>query len=186
MLPNLLLPENSGTPVPLLGRAPRNFRAAKGVRSAWSVGAGPFGRTPLSSRSRLTAAQKAGLRFERKVQDGLGELFGSPFRPGQWFRFEDESSRSPRWCQVDGLLQLQTSVVIFEVKSRLVVDAWWQLRRLYEPVVRRAFYPAEVALCVIARNVDPLVRFPEEYEFLPNVAELASFRPGFFVSSWSK
>lgn len=139
-------------------RAPRGFRVAEGVRSAWIEASGPFGRTPAPLRG--TAAQKAGIRYERKVHEHLSSLFGSAYRPSQWFRFEDRNG-ALRWCQPDGLLSLGPLVVIFEVKARLVPDAWWQLRRLYEPVVRRGLRPAALGLCTITRNFDPHIIFPE-------------------------
>ena len=166
---------------------PRGFRPAEGVRSAWSVGDGPFGRTPQPSKRR-TAAQNAGLRYERKVKKLLGDTFGPEFRPGQWLRFFERSETTPRFCQVDGLLVRGNRAIIFECKYTFTSDAWFQLRQLYEPVVRKAFYADVVGLCVVCRVFDPAIAFPEETELLFDT-ELASWAgrdafPKIGVLSW--
>lgn len=152
-------------------RPPRGFRPAEGVRSAWSCGeAGPFGRAPSPIRG--TAAQKAGLRYERKVHEHLSSVFGSLYRPSQWFRFEDQHGRM-RWCQPDGLLCVRDVALVFEVKARHTSDAWWQLRRLYAPVVSRALYARTVGLCCIVRSYDASVPFPEPLEWVDDLRHWA-------------
>jgi hypothetical protein len=55
---------------------------------------------------------------------------------------------------------------LFEVKARFTSDAWWQLRKLYEPVVRAAFSPKTLLSVIICRSFDPSVAFPEPYELV--------------------
>jgi len=148
---------------------PPRFQSAEGVRSAWAVASGPFGRTPtLRGRS---AAQKGGIRYERKVQSALAAEYGRHFLPSAWFQFLTKESDLRRWCQLDGLVRHRDqagdeSVVLFEVKTHFTSDAWWQLRKLYEPVVRAAFSPKHVVLVVICKHFDPSVAFPESYELV--------------------
>src|SRR5689334_5107405 len=78
---------------------PSGFRAAEGVRSAWLIGEGPFGRTPNRSG---TVAQRAGRRYEKAALTHLAGVLGRGFTPSQWFRFWD--GHKIRYCQVDGLL----------------------------------------------------------------------------------
>lgn len=139
---------------------PRGFRSAEGVRHAWLSGGGPFGRTP-SLRGK-SAAQKAGIRYERKVQKELAHELGEAFQSSVWFKYDDASG--PHWCQVDGLWQRGgKEVVIFEIKSRFTSDGWFQLRRLYEPVVRKALYPSALRHVLICRSFDPVAAFPEDF-----------------------
>lgn len=139
---------------------PRGFRTAEGVRSAWPVGDGPFGRTPSRGGS---AAQKLGRKYERLALAHLSKLLGDEFRPHQWFKFLSPSGEL-RWCQTDGLLISRDTATIFEVKYTLYPEVWWQLRKLYEPVIRRAFLPRHVELVVVCRKFDPAVVFPERLE----------------------
>lgn len=164
---------------------PPGFRPAGGVRAAWSLGEGPFGRTPLAASRQATPAQRAGLRYERKVKAELQKRLGEAFRPGLWFKFESDSEASPRWCQVDGLMVQQDHVTIFEMKTRNFPEAWWQLHELYVPVVRRAFYAKTVATVLICRTFDPMVRFPQEARLLdPEQLSLTARAEGFCVVPW--
>ena len=118
---------------------PSWFRGAEGVRSAWPMSVGPFGRTP--ARIKGTDAQRAGLRFERKALKFLKREFGRQFTPSQWFRYTTETNPMG-WCQVDGLARVNNLLIVFEVKTTFTSDAWWQLRKLYEPVVKVAYETA--------------------------------------------
>lgn len=146
---------------------PRGFRSAEGVRRAWLSGGGPFGRTP-SLRGK-SAAQKAGIRYERKVNKELSLELGAGFDSSVWFRYNDASGE--RWCQVDGLWWANDgeTAVIFEVKSRFTSDGWYQLRLLYEPVVRAALQPKRIQHVLICKSFDPAMPFPEDFNLIPSV-----------------
>lgn len=170
----MLLPQEDragrgGEAPPVRCAPPRRFRSAEGVLRAWPSGAGPFSSTP-SLRGK-SAAQKAGIRYERKIISELISEYPDGLRPGQWFRFEDASGL--RWCQVDALRVEPQRAIVFEVKSRFSSDAWWQLRKLYEPVVRLAF-KVPVVPVVICRNFDPWAQFPEAYSV---IHKLSSIQP---------
>lgn len=144
-------------------RQPRSFHDAEGVREAWPCD-GPFSRTPEGR----TAAQKAGLKYERDVHAFLSSTFADAYIASQWFSYLDRKG-ARRFCQPDGLLRLGSMVVIFEVKLRFTSDAWWQLRRLYSSVVVAAFKPRILGTCVITRSYDPAVAFPEAHELIDEV-----------------
>lgn len=133
---------------------PRGFRSAEGLRSAWPSESGPFGRSPTPIRG--SGAQRAGLRYERKVKEHLAGLLEG-FVPGPWFKFLDRTNVL-RWCQPDGLWRSRdgSNAIIFEVKIRFVASASFQLARLYEPVIRAAYRPRRVALVTICRAFDPI------------------------------
>jgi hypothetical protein len=150
------------------GRAllpPKRFRAAEGVREAWAASTGPFSLTP---KPRGTPAQRAGVVYERKVHAYLEEVFPFLYTASQWFRYRDHSG-SLRWCQPDGILRLGNVVVIFEVKSRFTADGWFQLRRLYSSVVATAFQPRTLGCCLVTKNYDPAIPFPERHELVSDV-----------------
>ena len=140
---------------------PHWFRAAEGVRAAWPTATGPFPRTPTRGG---TPAQRLGKRYEAKALTHLAETLGPPFISSQWFRFT--SGSGIRFCQVDGILHEEAATTIFEVKLRFSSDAWWQLRHLYEPVVRRAYMPKRIHLCIVCRSFDPSAPFPEPVNHL--------------------
>jgi len=159
----------SGVPVgPQYCAPPSWFRGVEGVRSAWPQSGGPFGRTP--ARLRGSVAQRQGKRYERKVLEYLSEVLGDRFRASQWFKFEDNSGDF-RWCQLDGILHTTFGTVIFEVKYTFTSDAWWQIRHLYEPIVKK-IYGRPIAAAIVCKNFDPAVPFPEPHILLPSVSGL--------------
>jgi hypothetical protein len=150
---------------------PSWFRGAEGVRSAWPTSGGPFGRTP--TRLKGTSAQRAGIRYERNVIKFLTSEFAKDFTASQWFAWHDDHERL-RYCQVDGLLRLNNLLVIVEIKVNFSSDAWWQLRKLYEPIIKKVYSPSRLASLVVCKSFDPAVPFPEEPSILPQIRVLCS------------
>lgn len=145
---------------------PSWFRGVEGVRSAWPDSGGPFGRTP--ARLAGSAAQKAGKRYERKAIAYLQERLGKAFLPSPWYKFHDRKG-TLRWCQPDGLVLLPGIALLFEIKIGFTSDAWWQTRKLYEPVLRVAHGVGRVAPFVICKSFDSAVPYPEAYLTLPEI-----------------
>lgn len=137
--------------------APPNFRAVENLRRAWPVRCGPF--PEVSPSRRMTKAQRAGIRYEKKVLKRLKESFGNELLVSPWFKFEDR--HGTRYCQPDGVLYRETRPTVIEVKLSFTPHAWWQLRKLYEPVVRRAYLLQDIYLVVICKFYDPVIHFPE-------------------------
>lgn len=161
LVPAMASPITPLRPCGVGGAPPKGFRAAEGVRSAWLIGEGPFGRTP---RRAGTLAQRNGRRYERQALKYLAGVLGRGFTPSQWFRFYDGGGAAPRFCQTDGLFVDGAGVVIFEVKRTFSADAWWQLTKLYSPVVRAALAPKRLQCVVVCKSFDPATAFPEPYE----------------------
>lgn len=113
----------------------------------------------------LTAAQKNGLRYEQKAHLYLQETL-QDYAVSPRFNFRDDTGG--RICIPDGLfypLGMNKPVFIFEIKISHTSDAWWQLRRLYQPVVARYFANTERAVGVVevCQSLDPATPFPENY-----------------------
>lgn len=142
---------------------PLRFRPAGEVRSAWVTQRGPFGEP---STRRGSAAQRAGKRYEKKIHTELQKLWAEYWR-SPWFQYTNQSGTY--YCQPDGLLHTPYGTVIIEVKYTFCSDAWWQLRKLYAPVVEAALKPKKLFLVLICRSYDPAVSFPEQPSFLPGL-----------------
>lgn len=148
---------------------PRRFRSAEGAVDARREISGPFAAPSLRGK---TSAQKIGIRYERKVLKELGAIHGPEFSPSQWFSYRVPNDTARRWCQVDGFLSTSSGITLFEVKSRFSSDAWYQLRRLYEPVVRGVFPTVPLRLVVVCRSFDPWTPFPEAYTLIESFDNL--------------
>lgn len=104
-----------------------------------------------------------------------------------WFKFLVSGSKRPRYCQPDALIldPHQGKLYVVEYKLHHNPDAWWQLRSLYEPVLRTAFPPEfwMMTLVEVTKWFDPVTPFPEEITMCP---DLSVAKPGHFsVHIWN-
>lgn len=77
-----------------------------------------------------------------------------------WIQYQNGALR---FCQPDALLFLPgNQIVIVEAKLTHTADAYWQLRLLYEPVLRILYPEACIHVLEITRSFDPAVAMPEE------------------------
>ena len=104
-------------------------------------------------------SQRAGLKFEEKMRGSLSALFPD-FRPGLWFFYSESSHHKGRRCQIDGLVEFKTRILLFEIKSQHTVNAWFQLRRLYQPIVEHVFDKKCTVVEVVERG-DAMMAYPE-------------------------
>lgn len=126
-------------------------------------------------------AKAAGLRYEAAVKKYLRKEL-SLVQFGVWWGYSDDLGW--RKCQMDGLVEVNGVFTIIEVKGRHTSDAWWQLRRLYEPVLR-SLGVEKINLLEVCRSFDPAVAFPEEVELVGDVKEwCAQLREKMGVFSW--
>ena len=116
-----------------------------------------------------------GVRYESKVQEHLCDFYGDAYLPGPWLQFYDPDQRI---CQPDGILfDFERGVItLIEIKLRHCTDAYWQLRKLYQPVLRGMF-PAslwDIRCIEIVRWYDPCVVWPERHIMRENVCGAVS------------
>ena len=139
----------------------KKFLAAVGVKAARFLP----GKPPFIRRGKAKGRYAVGLRYERQVHELL-ELHclgkaAIDLKLGPWIEFEDKNGR--RWCQPDAVLlnRSQRRALIAEIKYQHTVDAWWQLRHLYSPVLAYMFPDMDFSLVEIVHWFDPLVAWPE-------------------------
>lgn len=166
--------------------APPNFRPAEDIITAeFSREAPPFIR-PGKFRARGRRAD--GLRYERRGQEWLTAILPYSYVASPWFKFKRRSPNSAwAWCQPDGLdIDIRRGLItIVEFKLQHTSKAWWQTRRLYEPVVRELFHPSiwEFAIVEIVRWFDPDVAFPEKFTFVSDITKAVP--GGFHIHIWN-
>lgn len=171
MLPFLLSNDQGGGPRVVNVPPPARFRPLVGKPCNVYIGDNAF---RGHSRRDMTEAQKAGLRYEDKIQ---AELFthNTEYMISPTFHFVDDSGF--RTIIPDGLFSFPDRVVIIEIKSQHMPEAWWQLEKLYRPVVmaRRPLCPI---LCLeICRSYDPAMPFPAEFQLFSSLAEALTSPP---------
>ncbi len=147
-------------------QAPARFRpAGKVTRAILSPIAPPL----IEKRRRGRRAD--GIRYERQGQQFLLSHFPDRYVPSPWYRYWTEKG-GPYWCQPDGLLFdiRNSTLTIIEFKLRHTTRAWWQIRRLYEPVLRVWLGSGWTFAAVeVVRWFDPDLPFPERVVLVPHV-----------------
>ena len=125
-------------------------------------------------RRRGRGAKAVGLRYDAHAAEHFART-SEGFAAHPWLRFITRNE-GVRWAQPDGLLfDLRAGrITILEFKIRHTTDAWWQLRRLYEPLIRRLFADGawHFACCEVCKYYDPAVRLPEAQTRCDNPARL--------------
>lgn len=158
-------------------QAPADFRPAGHVTGA--VLCDP----PAIRRQKYTGKKALGVKYEKQVQAYLLDLYGDRYLESPWFRFWVEGR--PRWCQPDGLLFDFSAgrITIIEVKYQHTLKAWYQIKKLYLPVLQTLF-PSHLwrfNYCEIVRWYDPNTVFPEPVLLTHDIAQVSQ---SFQVHIW--
>lgn len=162
----VLDPSRGESPLP---PPPRGFTPIRGTPldvafSTWR---------PPKSRGN-TSAQKAGLRYEARVCEAMAKEFGPSFVPQPTISFTDAGGS--RAAIPDGLLRVGDAVGIVEIKYTHTPLAWWQLRKLYEPLLQR-LTTNKIILFEVCHSYDPAVDFPEPYGFIHSLRSPPTLYP---------
>lgn len=148
--------------------SPKNFQPV--TELLWAK---PCEQPAFISRRRYSGRRAQGVRYEQLGHENFAERFGDYYLPGQWFHFQ-ELGRAPRWCQCDALLFDFNAgrITILEFKYQHTQDAWWQLRKLYQPVISFLFPETlwKVGICEVVKWFDPATVFPEEVRMTKDIA----------------
>lgn len=152
--------------------APPNFKPAGNVEQARISPTPP----PFIRQRKYSGRRADGVRYEKRVQAHLAELFPLTYVPSPWLHFQADGAW--RWCQPDGLIfdLPRGRIICVEVKYSHTAAAWWQVRRLYLPVLRVCF-PEEYwqfECCEVVRWYDPAVAFPEPVELAAEIDQQSS------------
>jgi len=153
----------------------------------------PYGRiTRVAPRWRAyqrqkgnSVAKESGLRFESQLVVALRSIFPTiEFQPE--FRYCDDGGQ--RICFPDAVLRLPDRTVVCEVKLSHTADAWWQLEKLYRPVLA-AWSLVPVQVIEIVKSFDAAIQFPCEVSFITDIeswVRAPESIPLFGVWKWAK
>lgn len=113
---------------------------------------------PTSHKGK-TRSQKMGLSYERKVQRMLEKLFPHTLS-NLVFEFSNQNQFGLAIPDVVVYDFESRSICVVEVKLSHTPDAWYQLTKLYGPVVAKAFPGWKIRLLEITKSFDPSVGLP--------------------------
>ena len=128
-------PALSTSPIPPIIQTQRSKRSVDGLLWAQLSDTSPHS----SSTRGMTAAQKAGLAFEKKIGRQLRQYWGKAHLPGPWIEFEDDNG--PGRAQPDHVIvdPLGRWNIIIECKLSYFTLAECELSELYHPLVTHVF-----------------------------------------------
>lgn len=101
----------------------------------------------FSPQARATGIKAVGLRFEKKVAEGIPGA-----QRGKWFRFRDANGEG--WCSPDIILPVNFGLLCLECKLSDLPEAKTQISRLYKPVLELV-YGRPVFGIVVTRHLRP-------------------------------
>jgi hypothetical protein len=138
---------------------PERFRPAGDISSVYFSPTPP----PFLQEVVVKGKRRDGIRYEEKGQQRLLEARPLTYAPSPWLQFWEGAEEF--WCQPDGLdIDIGRGIItIVEFKLSHTSRAWWQTRKLYEPVVRYMFAgaPWSYAILEFVKWFDPDTAFPE-------------------------
>lgn len=151
---------------------PKRFRAAVNPTKVQFCAPPSFAQGTPRGRGR----RAEGIRYERRVQKYLCDLYGDCYLPGPWLSFYDVGDQ--RICQPDGILfDLKNGrIILIEIKLRHCEEAYWQLHKLYLPLLRQMFPYSLWDICCleIVRWYDPAIVWPVKTLLRENILDTPS------------
>lgn len=165
-----------------------HIRASTRGRSAQGLINAEMALTEYNYTQRFAKAKRGvkanGLRFENKIVNTLEAQFGNSFISGIPFRFSTVYSAF-NVCIPDGLLISGDRIIILEMKLRHTADAWWQLKKLYKPVVEKALNK-NTRLLEICKYYEPEVRVPESQPVFNSIDQFLYSKVDFGCVIWGR
>ena len=128
---------------------------------------------------RVTGARRQGVLYERKAQDYIAMALSQRqvmndsliYIKSPWLCYKNKNVDKLFFCQPDGLIVelREKKLTIVEIKLQHTSETWYQVRKLYQPVVS-AIYPGfQIAALEIVKWLDPHIPFPETFKFCEDV-----------------
>lgn len=158
---------------------PKGFRGAWKASHVRSVTQPQFAQTNGGQKG----SRKRGLVYEAQVVEKLEKRLpeGWVGVAGPWFLYLDKWAKE-RYAQPDwlGFCVPEGLICIVEVKLTRTPKAWWQLNRLYRPLVEQVFPDWEIALLEVASKPKhfPL---PEPVNLVPSLERAPAGETSFMV-----
>lgn len=157
------------TPLQSKTRAASSYRTAGTIRRAKELPEKPS----FIATNKVTGARARGLSYEAKALRMLEARYAElptpvVFKPGPWFEYEDQEGR--HWCQPDAVIIKASEGFgcIYECKYQHSSEAWFQIWRLYEPVLRFLYPTISWQGMEICKWFEPSTPWPEQPVFTPD------------------
>lgn len=133
-----------------------------------------------SSSLRVTGAKRQGLNYEKRAQAYVEmqlaqKRISNPdleYMKSPWLCFKALGNNGrTSYCQPDGLILdlAERHCVIVEIKLQHTAEAYWQVRKLYQPVLQVIYPTFTFSALEIVKWLDPHIKFPEAFKFAEDI-----------------
>jgi hypothetical protein len=161
-------------------RAPRGFKPSGELLWAALCEKPPtFGKPQRKSGRKLS-----GIKYERKAHEHFQAIYGDFYLASPWLMFRERTSSQVRYAQPDALLfdfDLGR-ITIVEMKYQHVEMAWWQMHKLYQPLVKHIFGEQWIIHYVeVVRWYDPKIPFPGKVKLCKTLDEAPCLDTGVHI-----
>lgn len=159
----------------------RNFLVFEPNQVEWAAisrNAPHFGRKNYGSR-----AMRAGIKYERRAQGYLNELYPDTYVESPWLMFRLRREPMLRWCQPDGMVvDIERGILlIVEIKLRHCAEAYTQINGIYHPVLHKIFPGFAFRQVEVTRWYDPATHFPVPVQLVSSLSLVPSGRFGVHI-----
>jgi len=159
---------------------PLKFKPLKGLITEVKIGA-EIAFAHINTN--MSFARIAGLKYERGFLEYLRKKW-SPVTIHPHIHFRDDGAY--RTAIPDGIAFTPNGVVVFEVKSQHMPEAWWQLEKLYMPIISAAFPDTEVRGIEVVKIYDPQIKWPGQYVLYNDLDDAIMGSSHLGVLKWRK
>lgn len=159
---------------------PLRFKPLKGPITEVRLGAEQIVHGRISAD--MSFAKIAGLKYEQQFLNYLREEEPQVYiRPHIHFR----DNGVYRTVIPDAVLWADDVVVVFEVKSQHMPEAWWQLEKLYIPVLEKLWF-GMVRGVEVVKTYDPQMPWPGTYMVFSDLEDATKSVAHLGVLKWRK
>ena len=140
---------------------PFNFKPLKGEITDVRIGAEQIIHNRIHAS--MSLAKIAGIKYEEEFLNHLrGRYPQALIRPHIHFRDNGVYRTVIPDAILIGFSRMLNTIVILEVKSQHMPEAWWQLMKLYRPVLQAGFQNFNICCVEVVKRYDPQLRWPTE------------------------
>jgi hypothetical protein len=165
---------------------PLRFKPLKGQVTQVRIGAEKVvhGQPDLGS---MGVSKIAGLVYEEHFLSHLRKEYPQVYiHPQIHFRDEGDYRTIVPDALLIGFANSVNVMQIVEVKSQHMPEAWWQLEKLYKPVLQAGFQNFSVRCLEVVKILDPQMPWPGEFTICQSLSEAVKEPPEMGVLRWRR
>lgn len=132
-----------------------------------------------STAIKVTGAKRQGINYERRAQEYIEAVVPwkelepqTKYLKSPWLCYKTKSSGEQLlYCQPDGLIiQLeQKRCTIVEIKLQHTSEAFYQIKKLYQPVLEKVYPDFVFSALEIVKWLDPHTKFPVPFKLAEDI-----------------